>query len=91
MTCFPDVTTFMSMPTPTTVEVNGFAAREIRIRSGIEVAALAEQIGVNRSYIAKIELGHSPRVSATVFEKLRTALAVQDRRALLANPRGQAA
>jgi transcriptional regulator with XRE-family HTH domain len=76
--------------TPTTIEVNGFALRELRKRSGLGVADLAEQIGVQRPYIAKIELGHSRRVSPKVYKALLAALVIEDRRALLANPHGAA-
>lgn len=76
--------------TPTTFEVNGYAIRELRMRSGLGVAELAAQIGVQRPYVAKIELGHSRRVSPKVFNSLLAALTIQDRRALLANPHGSA-
>lgn len=76
--------------TPTTVEVNGYALRELRIRSGIEVLDLAGRVGVQRAYIAKIELGHSRRVSPKVYNALLAALTIQDRRVLLANPHGVA-
>lgn len=77
------------MPTTaTTVEVNGFALRELRIRSGLGVAELAKQVGVQRPYIAKIELGHSRRVSPRVFMALLAALSITDRRVLLSNPYG---
>lgn len=74
--------------TDTTYEVNGYAIRELRMRSGLAVAELAEQVGVQRPYIAKIELGHSRRVSPKVFNALLAALTIRDRRALLANPHG---
>lgn len=77
--------------TPTTIEVNGFALRELRKRSGLGVAELAERCGVQRPYIAKIELGHSPRVSPKVYNALLSSLAIEDRRVLLANPHGSAA
>jgi transcriptional regulator with XRE-family HTH domain len=80
----------MSSQTPTTYEVNGFALREVRMRSGIEVQELADLVGVQRPYIAKIELGHSQRVSPKVFNALLAALTIKDRRALLANPHGVA-
>ncbi|TAJ21823.1 MAG: XRE family transcriptional regulator [Dehalococcoidia bacterium] len=76
------------MATPTTIEINGYALRELRKRSGLGVAELAAQVKVQRPYIAKIELGHSRRVSPKVFNALLTALVVEDRRALLANPHG---
>lgn len=76
--------------TPTTIEVNGFAIRELRIRSGLGVAELAAQVGVQRPYVAKIELGHSRRVSPKVFTALMQALTITDRRVILANPHGLA-
>jgi len=81
----------MASQTPTTIEVNGYALRELRVRSGIGVAELAEQVGVQRPYIAKIELGHSQRVSPKVYTALLTALSITDRRVLLTNPHGVAA
>lgn len=72
--------------TRTTVAINGYALRELRVRSGIGVADLAEQVGVQRPYIAKIELGHSRRVSPKVYNALLSALAIEDRRVLMANP-----
>jgi len=79
------------MSTATTVEIHGPAVREIRIRSGMGVAELAAAVGVNRPYIAKIELGHSRRVSPKVFNALIAALTIHDRRAIIANPYGSAA
>lgn len=68
---------------PTTaVPINGAALREIRIRTGIAVADLAKEIGVGRSYVTKIELGHSKRVSPEVFRALMTALDIRDQRVL---------
>ena len=78
----------MSTPTAPTVEVNGPAIRELRLRSAIAVADLAASVGVQRPYIAKLELGHSRRVSPKVFNALVAALAITDRRAILANPYG---
>jgi predicted transcriptional regulator len=78
------------MSTPTTIEVNGFAMREIRVRSGLGVMDLAKQVGVQRPYIAKIELGHSKRVSPKVFNALLSALSITDRRVLLADPHASA-
>lgn len=72
--------------TPTTVEINGYALRKIRVLSGIGVADLARQVGTTRSYIAKLELGHNRRVSPAVYNALLEALDIQDRRTLLAAP-----
>lgn len=82
----------LCMP-PTTspaVEVNGYAVRVIRVLTGIDTKDLAAALDVDRSYIARIELGHNTRVSASVFSNLCRALSLQDRRAILANPHGTA-
>lgn len=71
-----------------TVDINGYALREIRVRSGIGVRQLAEQIDKDRSYIAKIENGH-PRVSASVYKALMAALNITDHRVLLAAPHAE--
>lgn len=76
------------MPTSNTVEINGFLVRELRKRDGMSVVELASRIECQRPYVAKIELGHSRRVSVKVFNALLAALAIDDRRALLANPYG---
>lgn len=76
----------MPNPTTTTIELNGFALRELRVRTGIGVAELAERVGVQRPYIAKIELGHSRRVSPKVYNAILDALAITDRRVLMAMP-----
>lgn len=73
-------------PIPTTIEINGYALRQIRILSGIGVADLAKQVDCDRSYIAKIELGHNRRVSPAVYNALLEALNISDRRTLLASP-----
>ncbi|CEG89021.1 Putative uncharacterized protein [Propionibacterium freudenreichii] len=79
------------MSSQTTIAIHGPAIREIRKRSGVGVAQLAVEVGVQRAYIAKIELGHSRRVSPAVFEGIVAALSIDDRRAILANPYGAAA
>lgn len=76
------------MNTPTTYEIHGPAVREIRLRSGVEVAELAEMVGVKRPYIAKIELGHSRRVSSKTFNAIVAALDIKDRRAIVVYPYG---
>lgn len=70
----------------TTVEVNGYAGREIRNNHGLDAGEIADQMGISRDYLYKIELGHSPKVSAKVFKAWMNALGVTDRRVLLANP-----
>lgn len=74
--------------TATTIEINGYALRELRKRSGLGVAEFAAQVGVQRPYIAKIELGYSKRVSPKVFNAILSTLTITDRRVLLAHPHG---
>lgn len=81
--CLTDV-----MPAPATVEVHGPAIREIRIRSGMGVAELAAAVGVTRPHIANIELGQRRRLTPKTFNAIVAALAITDRRAILANPYG---
>lgn len=76
---------------PTTspaIEVNGYAIRVIRMLLGIDMKDLADSLEVDRSYINRIELGHSTRVSGAVFNGLCRALTLQDRRAIMTNPHG---
>ena len=72
----------------TTVEIHGPALRTIRVLSGVGVRELALRVKKDRSYIAHLELGHKRRVSPDVFNALVAALALEDRRAILAGPYG---
>lgn len=58
------------------VAINGGKIRRLRKERGLEVAELAGLVGCGRPYIAKIELGHSKRVSAATFARLCDALAI---------------
>lgn len=71
--------------TSSTVEINGYALRCIRKLMNVSPRELAEKIGRDRTYIVKIETGH-PRVSVDTFDALVKALAIEDRRTLLAAP-----
>lgn len=71
--------------TSSTVEINGYALRAIRKLMNVSPRDLAAMIGKDRTYIVKMETGH-PRVSTDVFEALLKALAIEDRRALMASP-----
>lgn len=66
------------------MEIHGYALRIIREARGRKTAELAEALGVDRSYIAKIETGHSRRVGAAFYSALLAELQVDDYRALLA-------
>jgi transcriptional regulator with XRE-family HTH domain len=73
------------MPPIVTVRINGAALREIRRAKHLSTQTVAAKANIDRSYIAKLELGHrSP--SPEFFERLVLALGVVDRRALLADP-----
>ena len=66
------------------VEIHGYALRVIREARSRKVAELAEALGVDRSYIARIETGNSRRVSKVFYTRLLAELQVDDYRALLA-------
>lgn len=85
------------MPPSTTVEINGHALRHIRVLTGVDIGPLADQVdalvkdggsktGVSRAYLNAIELGMRTRVSPKVYTAINQALAITDRRVLLANP-----
>lgn len=78
------VTKERARPT-TAVPINGARLREIRIDRGMEVAELAARIRVSRAYLTKLELGHSPRASATVHAALVRVLKPANRHALRAD------
>lgn len=67
-----------------TIEVHGFALREIREIRGRTVADLADSLGVDRSYITHLEVGSKRRVSPELYHALCAELLVRDVRALLA-------
>lgn len=79
------------MPTPSTastVEVNGYAARAIRVNAGLSVAAVAATMGISGAYLRMIETGRKTQLGPQKFADLCRALALTDRRALLAHPHG---
>lgn len=67
-----------------TIDIHGYALREIREAKGRKVADLAASLGCDRSYITRLELGHSKRVSRVFYAQLLKELDVRDYRALLA-------
>lgn len=80
----------MTNAASSTVPINGYALRAIRKLMNIGPAELAERIERDRTYIVKIERGSVERVSTSTFEQLVRALAIEDRRALLAVPHASA-
>jgi transcriptional regulator with XRE-family HTH domain len=79
----------MTHPTePPMIEVNGFAFRVIRKLSGLDAGPCADLVGVDRSYLNRLENGTRRRVSPEVFAGMLRALSLTDRRAILANPHG---
>jgi len=81
----------MPPATSSTVQINGYALRWGRKLMNLTPAALAKVIERDRSYIVKIETGAVTRVSTDTFDALVKALAMEDRRALLAAPHEDAA
>lgn len=77
--------------TSSTIEVNGYALRWGRKLMNLTPGALAEVIGRDRTYIVKIETGAVTRISTDTFDALVKALALEDRRALMALPHEAAA
>lgn len=77
--------------TSSTVEINGYALRWGRKLMNLTPAALANAIGRDRTYIVKIETGGVTRVSTETYDLLVQALGLEDRRALLSFPHGNAA
>ncbi len=71
-------------PSRAVVEIHGYALRVIRQARGRETSELAEALKVDRSYITKIETGHSRRVGAAFYARLLEELSIEDYRALLA-------
>lgn len=69
-----------------TVDIQGFALRVIREARGRKTAELAESLQVDRSYITKIETGHSRRVSRVFYARLLAELSIDEYRALMARP-----
>ncbi|GAA2007805.1 helix-turn-helix domain-containing protein [Nocardioides kribbensis] len=73
------------------MEIHGYALRIIREARGRKTSDLADALGVDRSYIAKIETGHSRRVSSPFYNALLAELQIDDYRALLAEAPARAA
>lgn len=77
----------MTAPTPSSIEVNGYAIRDLRIAWGIQQTDLAGSVGITRSYLAHLEQGRKQRVSPPVLRALVDALKCNPK-SLLANPHG---
>ena len=68
----------------TTIPVNGAALREIRVRTGVGRIALADEVGIDKTYVTKIERGLR-RVSPELYAGLNQALHISDQRVLRAD------
>ncbi len=75
------------LPT-TAIPVNGAELRRLRKERGIEVRDLAASVGVDRTFITKLELGDPSgtprRASASTYAALLRALEIDDHDALVA-------
>ena len=60
------------------IRVDGMAVRRLRLlHRHLGVAALAEELGISRDYLYKIESGQRPSVSPAMFRRLKEALNVE--------------
>ncbi|ROT26246.1 RodZ family helix-turn-helix domain-containing protein [Micromonospora sp. HM5-17] len=75
----------------TTVPIDGAELRRARIDRGLEVADLARRLRISRAYLTKLELGHSPRASVTVYAGLVRLLQPADANAFRADRDASAA
>lgn len=75
------------------VEVHGPWVRYLRKDRDLEIAELADMIGVSAAHLRKMELGYSPRTSITVYRALRDALGLssEDGAFIRGNPWGTGA
>ncbi|GHB56071.1 hypothetical protein GCM10010331_49960 [Streptomyces xanthochromogenes] len=73
---------------PATFEVNGAAIRTIRMQAGLGVHQLAQVVGVDDSYLRKLETGARTRMRPERYTALRTALNATDTQLLRDPPRG---
>lgn len=72
------------MPGQETVEIHGYALREIRALKGRNTVELADALDCDPSYISRIELGYARRVSRVFYRRLIGELGIKDERVLLA-------
>ncbi|MEV6477664.1 helix-turn-helix transcriptional regulator [Streptomyces sp. NPDC051657] len=72
---------------PATYEVNGAAIRKLRMSRGTQLADLARNAGITRSYLQRLETGVRRQMRPPTYVALRTALGLQpDDEHLLAAP-----
>jgi len=69
-----------------TIEINGYALREVRNRTGVSANKFAQQINLSQSYLSRIENGQRTRISPEVYTAILKGLGVTDQRTFLANP-----
>jgi len=70
------------------VQINGPALRAIRELHGVSGSALARAVGVDQSFLARIERGEKHGMRRDAFEAVVDALGI-DPRAIEANPFGR--
>ena len=77
---------------PAGVEVDGNALRELRKQLGYTITALAPQVPVSIGYLSQIERGWRKTVSPPTFQRLISALGIQEKPdAIKPRRRGRAA
>jgi predicted transcriptional regulator len=73
-------------PRGSVVKVNGYALRLVRTLRGRTIGSLARPSGVSTSFLARVERGVKHGMRRDVFDRIAAELAVQDARALMAEP-----
>jgi len=77
------------------VAINGYTLRAMRILAGLTTTNFLQQVvtdtvNLDRTLLNRIENGHVATVRADVFNRFVAVLGLEDRKALMANPHGNA-
>ena len=77
------------------VAINGYALRAMRVLAGLPTSTFLQQVvtdGVtlDRTVFNRIENGHILTVAPALFKRFVAVLALEDPKALMANPHGNA-
>ncbi|MER5892357.1 helix-turn-helix transcriptional regulator [Streptomyces sp. NPDC001876] len=62
---------------PATYEVDGAAIRKLRMSRGTQIADLASNAGITRSYLQRLETGVRRHMRPPAYVALRSALGLQ--------------
>jgi transcriptional regulator with XRE-family HTH domain len=76
------------MPQTTTVEVDGDAIRDRRLRAGLDTKQLADAMGISADYLRRLETGRRRRLGTAKYARLCKQLSAIYGSDLLAPHRG---